>query len=373
MGTIFKRGRIFYIGYYVYRDSKKIQVHESTHGTSERKARQLLNEREFKKIDPVIKKVLFDDLASDFITDYRINSRRSFAKAQRSVSYLKEFFSGMRAEEISSDKINLYRKKRLEQGYSKASINREMAALKRMFHLGARCTPPKVTSIPHIPMFDERPYIRKGFFSHEQFLKVMANLPKHLRIIALFGYQTGWRSSEIKRLRWPNVDHINGTVRVEGDVTKNKEAKTIKLSSELKDAFQDLYLNRKSDMWVFTYDGKKPISDFRRSWNLTCEKAGCPGMLFHDLRRCFAINGRRSGNSETVIMKMGGWKTRSVFDRYAIVSDQDLEEATQKMEAYYQKLEGQLVNVISIPFRFQNDKKNPPPEISSERGKLINV
>ena len=45
-----------------------------------------------------------------------------------------------------------------------------------------------------------------------------------------------------------------------------------------------------------------------------------------------ARNLRESGVDETVIMKIGGWKTRSVFIRYAIVSTADMEAAFAKLE-----------------------------------------
>src|SRR5665213_451292 len=61
--------------------------------------------------------------------------------------------------------------------------------------------------------------------------------------------------------------------------------------------------------------------------------AGVPNLLFHDLRRTAARNLRRAGVAEGIIMKIGGWKTRSVFERYAIVAQSDIMDAMVKLEA----------------------------------------
>ena len=57
------------------------------------------------------------------------------------------------------------------------------------------------------------------------------------------------------------------------------------------------------------------------------------GLLFHDLRRSAARNARASGVPEGIVMKLGGWRTREVFDRYAIIEESDMEQAIDLIEA----------------------------------------
>jgi hypothetical protein len=55
-------------------------------------------------------------------------------------------------------------------------------------------------------------------------------------------------------------------------------------------------------------------------------------LLFQYLGRTAVRNFRRAGIAEGVIMKIGGWRTRSVFERYAIVSQTDVQDALEKLE-----------------------------------------
>jgi integrase len=382
MGYVYKRGNIYWLKYYRYGKPYR----ESSKSEKITKAQKLLKKREGEIAEGKLPGIYFDkvtlnQLAEDFLTDYRINAKDTLSKAERSVKYLKEFFGGMKATEITTDKVKTYIEKRMEDEMSNASINRELAALKRMFHLGAQCTPPRVNLIPYIPMLKES-NVRKGFFEHSEYLALRDALPEDLQPIVTFGYHSGWRKAEILGLTWDKVDLEQGSVRLNPGETKNEEGRTLYMNEEVLKEIRNLHAKRHLGCpYVFHRDGK-PIAGFRKAWVSACIQAGLcevlkdgegkavvvkdkkgneklvkvPTKIFHDFRRTAIRDLVRSGVSERVAMSISGHKTRNVFDRYNIVSDQDLKEAAKKKQAYHEKQNG-LVEQIEIrrgeviPFR----------------------
>lgn len=349
-----------------YRHGK--QYAESTHSDKKAVAEQLLKLREGEiaqgKIPGVaFDKVKFNDVVDDFLADYRVNKKKSLVRAERSVKHLKDVFEGMRVTNISTPLINKYIEKRIGEKAANASVNRELAALKRILNLGARQTPPKVDRVPYIPMLKEN-NVRKGFFEHGDFLSLQKHLPEFLKPFTLFAYKTGWRFSEITNLKWQQVDLAQRSVRLESGETKNDEGRMVYLDDELQGILSGLWKRRKDREIISPYiflneTGKDRIKDIRGAWNTACQNAKIGKRLMHDFRRSAIRNMIRSGIPERVAMMVSGHKTRSVFDRYNIVSDTDLKLAAEKQETY---LQAQTVTVSGTVTK-----------IKKARGQIVNA
>jgi integrase len=252
-----------------------------------------------------------------------------------------------------------------------------------MLNLGARQTPPKVNRVPYIPMLKEN-NARKGFFEHDEFLALRDALPGYLKPYVTFAYKVGWRDQEISNLTWDQVDLKNGIVTLRVGETKNDDARTVYLDDELKTIFRRQWdlLKQSKKILPYVFPNKKgtgPNIDIRGTWNRACRTLGLgygysigqnyartwekdlpPGPTLHDFRRTAVRNMVRSGIPERVAMMISGHKTRSVFDRYNIVSDTDLRRAAEQQQAYLKKQEG-LGTVLGTVHEM---KAKGPTEIS---------
>lgn len=98
---------------------------------------------------------------------------------------------------------------------------------------------------------------------------------------------------------------------------------------------------------------QQPVDEARR--DATCIRTWrrndlqYSGLIFQDLRRSAARNLRNHGVGETMIMAIGGWKTRSVMHRYSIVSQGGIADAMLKLSAGRQR-EAEAENRETEPF-----------------------
>lgn len=342
--TVTKQGKTYWIKY--YRNGHAFR--ESTESTSYDHARKLLALREghivenkFHGLDAT--RTTYDELEKDMLNDYQINGKKSTRRLASLFSHLRKKFTGMKASDITSDMIMEYIIARQKQKKENGTINRELSALRRMFNLGAQKTPPKVTQIPYFPMLKEA-LPREGFFEYPEYIKLHAVLPDHVKPIFTVGYYTGMRKGEILKIKWGQVDLDAGKITLSARTTKTSKQRIIYLAGELYQVFYrqyELSMQHPNCEYVFNLNGEQ-LNQFIKSWKSACKKAGMEGKLFHDLRRSGVRNMTRSGISESVAMRISGHKTRSVFDRYNITSEEDLKTAAEKVTQYQSMMKEKL-------------------------------
>ncbi len=233
---------------------------------------------------------------------------------------------------------------------SVGEINRELTVLKRMVSLAIEAG--KLRHKPHFAML-RGDNVRVGFFEREQYEAVLAHLPEGMRPVVTFAYVAGWRiNSEVLPIQWRQVDLRVGEVRLDPGTTKNREGRVFYLTPKLHQLLNEQraaadQIQRQKKMIVqhvfFHLSVTKAgvcgnwvghgISGhgFYQAWRRARTAAGCRGSIPHDFRRTAIRNMVRAGIPERVAMKLSGHKTRSVFDRYNVVSDGDLREASNRL------------------------------------------
>jgi site-specific recombinase XerD len=117
------------------------------------------------------------------LDDCKTDGKSSLDRVKHCLADLREYFSDCRAEVITTDKINIYKRERQAEGAANASINRDLSALKRMFNLAIQAG--KLSQRPYIPMLKEK-NVRTGFFEAGEFLRLRDALSPHLQPVVIF-------------------------------------------------------------------------------------------------------------------------------------------------------------------------------------------
>lgn len=287
--------------------------------------------------------VLFEELAADVVNDYEVNSFKSLMDIEtRFRLHILPVFGRRKAATITTAQLKAYIVQRQNEtpAPKTGTINRELEAIRHAFKLAIDGR--KILGMPKVPHLRES-NTRSGFFTREEVDRLCAQLPAPLDAFTLFAFLTGWRLDEVRGLLWRNIDFAHGEIRLDPGTTKNDEGRYFPMGPELRELLESQRPKGSLATHVFTIKGK-PVGEFRKTWKSACFKAGLPCVvgtdgkpikairIFHDLRRSGARERQRQGFNEGQIMKLMGWKTRSVFDRYALVTEQDLRDAMAKLD-----------------------------------------
>lgn len=339
--------------YIIYRVNGR-QIRESSKTENKMVAQKLLERRMGEaglgvRPEQEVKNVKYEDVRDALIAEYHNRGRHFFQRADGTeyvggLNHLDAFFKGIRIVEISSDTLRCYVETRRKEGAADATIRRNLVLLRSMLNLARKEGKLRLADIPHFPMpSDSKP--RKGFVSPEVFVKLRDALPSHLRSLITFLYYTGCRLGAATEITWPMVSRDCTEIEIPGDITKTGEPLLLPLVGR--------GLNEVAAMLrkMFRKDG--PVFDstnLRKEWCKACHSLGLgvydkkqsenrsyylyDGLTIHDLRRSATRNLIRAGVDRGTAMKITGHKTEHIFERYNIVSTEDIREALVKVGQY---------------------------------------
>jgi len=220
-----------------------------------------------------------------FIEDYRRQDKADLYQAQlRIKKHLRPAFGDVMAAKLTTKHIRDYIEKRMKEA-ANATINRELAIVRRAYNLGALEDPPLVYRVPRIPKLKED-NVREGYLEAPQYRMILDGLPESLKPVLVLAYHLGMRTGELLALKRDWVDLAEGLIYVDGRVTKNRKPKTAPIYGDMA-VWLEMLLTRcklqaPNSRHLFIWEDGRPIKDFRGSWEKACESAGLPGLLFHD-------------------------------------------------------------------------------------------
>jgi integrase len=211
--------------------------------------------------DEAQKQVLISDLYALLERDYQINRSKSAPHIAYKWAHLQPTFGNCIAREFDPDRVQRYIVDRQEAGAANATINLELAVLKRMASL----------ALEHFKTDDEKLIgaltrwsrirktkvrnVRSGFLRDEHYealARETAAIGLWFRAMFEVAYRYGWRKSELLTMKVNQVDLSERTLALRAGETKNDKARNIPMTDKVFELLQQCVAGKGPDDYVFT-------------------------------------------------------------------------------------------------------------------------
>lgn len=225
-----------------------------------------------------------------------------------------------------------------KRNLSPASVNRELATLRRLLYLAKEWK--IIVSVPKIRLLaGERN--REFVLSHNQEPNYLDFAPQPLKDVALLLLDTGLRVGEAINLKWPDVylepvgSAKYGYIRIRSGKTKNAK-RTISLTARIRNMLIARHMTSQTD-WVFPGETESAFLAtslnhqhirVRRLLGLSDD------FVIHSLRHTMLTRLGEAGVDAFTIMKIAGHSSITVSQRYVHPSPESLERAFERLEAF---------------------------------------
>jgi integrase len=285
------------------------------------------------------------EAADELLRDYPLRSRpNSVRYLKQRLAHLIAHMGGMMLIEITPDIIAAYQAIRLKEGALGSTINAEvMFALRLMGEIGdavrlrlkreRRIRLPKNKNCGKALTPEEEAALLQAARVPEVIegakVDLKATRSPAIRPAIMLALKTTMRISEIRTLRWKQIDFLKRIIEVGESKTDAGTGRRIPINDELfstlaehKAWYETNVCRVDSQLYVFPfgdcrkYHPERPISSFKTSWANVRDKAGV-GIRFHDLRYTAITKLAESGAPDETILAIAGHISREMLSHYS--------------------------------------------------------
>jgi integrase len=282
----------------------------------------------------------FQQLADEYSKTYLIPAEyrhgiktsglRSLAAPTGQLKILRDFFNRKKLRHISYPDIRQFQDQRLKTpkrgGGDRcvASVNRELALLRRMLNFGWH----ELHWLTNNPFNDGKALIsnaaerkRERTLTREEeqrLLEQCTGRRKHLRAIVICLLDTGCRKSELLQTRWSDVDLTRREIFIPMMNTKTAREKKVPVSHRMQIELEKMWRESGMDLDAQVFG----LTDIKRAFDSARKGAGLEDARIHDLRHTYASRMARNRVPVAELARLLGHATLEMTFRY-INSDEE--------------------------------------------------
>lgn len=285
--------------------------------------------------------------------DEKVAGLRSWKDQQRRLKLLSDYFGKRFIKTISFTDLEGYKRQRLHQPTYRgtemaiATINRELSLLRSVFGFA------KQNGWLIRSPFEQGKYIistaveakRERVLSREEEVRLLVVCEererRHLRPLLIAALDTGARRGELLRLRWQDVDLLNGLLAVTSYKGKKTTTRTVGMTARLRAELERLYELAPLDPGGLVFGIK---AGFVKAFDTACKKAGIEDFRFHDCRHSAITRMVQTGMPHTEIMKLSGHSVFQTFARYVNATGETARRGADALDNLTRQLEEMTAN-----------------------------
>jgi integrase len=277
-----------------------------------------------------------EQFSNGFLTSIRHqNTKKRYSS---SVASIRTQLGDARLSDINSARIEEFKHARLLAGVRAATVNRDLAVLRRMLNIAVRKRLITFTPFREVETLEERKERRQPHIvTFDEEYKILAVAADHIRVLAILILETGLRSGrEALALKWKDIDFVHNSIRVRESKTF-AGLRSVPMSNRCRAEllrWRALFGPEYSE-YVFANPQRSEIHlrDVRANWANALKAAGLKHFWLYDLRHTFATRATESGAPSLFVAAVMGHSNPNIMQTYAKATDDYRRSVISKLEA----------------------------------------